>query len=333
MIFFKLNFSVSFFTNFPLYFFYRKRDKIVTSKRKFADFTMVQETHAMTTNVEINTIEDAFMIKSDEELPETLLSDAPNDIQTTSIIPKSPEQNLGGTISLSESPINSETNSLTAANITTTATATTAITTKITESIENLYDCNVIESPVESVSLIKQSQDDVSNDVLMDTTLPIEQIKHTPATEISPLVIDSPALVTPTTPSVPKERKRRIIIDDDDESPTFNPQRSNKKLRGKNRRNKHNLMLKKQKKAALLLSTPSSSTSFIDKANENAVFTSPEVLVSISEYHIISILENIVTIITGLSSPFLRDIHFHTSSLHRKEITSIFSMCIVFCTF
>lgn len=80
-------------------------------------------------------------------------------------------------------------------------------------------------------------------------------------------------LTSPTTPSVPKERKKRIIIDDDDESPTFNPLRSNKKIRGKNRRSRNNLLLKKRK--CQLLSSS-------DKLNENAVFTSPEGIVSIT---------------------------------------------------
>lgn len=78
-------------------------------------------------------------------------------------------------------------------------------------------------------------------------------------------------LASPTTPSVPKERKKRIIIDDDDESPTFNPLRSNKKIRGKNRRSRNSLLLKKRKSQLL---SPS------DKLNENAVFTSPEGIVS-----------------------------------------------------
>lgn len=79
------------------------------------------------------------------------------------------------------------------------------------------------------------------------------------------------SLTSPTTPSVPKERKRRIIIDDDDESPTFNPLRSNKKIRGKNRRRQNSLMLKKRKIQVLSQS---------DKTNENVVFTSPEGIVS-----------------------------------------------------
>lgn len=83
-------------------------------------------------------------------------------------------------------------------------------------------------------------------------------------------------LISPTTPSVPKERKKRIIIDDDDESPTFNPLRSTKKSRGKNRRKQ--LLLKKQQRKAQLLSP--SGLALGDKANESAVFTSPEGIVS-----------------------------------------------------
>lgn len=220
-------------------------------------------------NIEINTMENSFMIKSGD-ITETILSDDQNDIQTSSIRPKSPDQNLEGTNSLSESPLIAEINS-----------TPTVISTQITQSNENSYDCNIVmESPVQTVFSIKQCQDDDEPHMLMDTTMPIEQT-NTSVTE-NLLINNSPTaatvLLTPTTPSVPKERKRRIIIDDDDESPTFNPLRSNKKLRGKNRRNKHNSMLKKQKKTQLL-STPSSS--FIDKTNETAVFTSPEVVVSI----------------------------------------------------
>lgn len=220
---------------------------------------------ATATDVEMNTVEEnSFLIKSGDTT-ETISSNAQNEIQTSSIIPKSPDQNLEATISLPESPLLLEEHS-----------TTTIATTHISPSIENDYDCNVIESPVEMVSSLKQSLgDEPAMNVLMDGIMPIEQTPNT-STE-HPLMNDSSALVTPTTPSVPKERKRRIIIDDDDESPTFNPLRSNKKIRGKNRRNKHNLMLKKQKKAQLLL-TPSSA--FGDKTSENAIFTSPEVVVS-----------------------------------------------------
>lgn len=83
-------------------------------------------------------------------------------------------------------------------------------------------------------------------------------------------------LISPTTPSVPKERKKRIIIDDDDESPTFNPLRSTKKSRGKNRRKQ--LLLKKQQQKAQLFSP--SGLALGDKTNESAVFTSPEGIVS-----------------------------------------------------
>lgn len=79
-----------------------------------------------------------------------------------------------------------------------------------------------------------------------------------------------------TTPSVPKERKRRIVVDDDDESPTFNPlSRSSKKMRGKNRKNRVGLSKQKQRKL-LLLGTPDG------KANESAIFTSPDSIVSTS---------------------------------------------------
>lgn len=96
---------------------------------------------------------------------------------------------------------------------------------------------------------------------------------------ISPSTINANAAATAiplapmsTTPVVPKERKRRIIIDDDDESPTFNPlARNNKKMRGKNRRSRQGLLRQKQKQ---LMLSPSKL------ARENAVFTSPEGIVS-----------------------------------------------------
>lgn len=224
----------------------------------------------------MNTVEEnSFLIKC-EDVTETILTNAQNELQMPSMIPNSPEPNLEATINLSESPLILETHSTTATD-----------TTQITPSIENEYDFNVIESPVEMVSSLKPSQDDDPANLLMDGIMPIEQTPNTSMVEHPSLMNDSSALVTPTTPSVPKERKRRIIIDDDDESPTFNPLRSNKKIRGKNRRNKHNLMLKKQKKAQLLglQSTPSSS--FADKTNENAIFTSPEVVVSIKTLDIL----------------------------------------------
>lgn len=224
---------------------------------------MLQE--APVTNVEMDTMEESSLLVH-TDITEPLLSDAQNEVQTSSILTEIPDQIIEEAIGLSESPTISEINS-----------ATAAISTQITPSEENSFDCNVIESPVEMESPMKQSQNDESS-VLLDAIMSIEQT-NTSVTENRLMINDSPALVTPTTPSVPKERKRRIIIDDDDESPTFNPLRSNKKMRGKNRRNKHNLLLKKQKKAQLL-STPCSS-SFIDKANESAVFTSPEVVVRI----------------------------------------------------
>lgn len=82
---------------------------------------------------------------------------------------------------------------------------------------------------------------------------------------------------TPTTaltPGISKERKRRIVVDDDDESPTFNPlsRSSGKKVRGKNRRSKVGQLKQKQRQMAFIIP---------DKANENAIFTSPESIVSV----------------------------------------------------
>lgn len=111
--------------------------------------------------------------------------------------------------------------------------------------------------------------------VQVDFSSPMDISTELPATVVSgnSTPNKTQALISPTTPSVAKERKRRIIIDDDDESPTFNPLRSTKKMRGKNRRK--NLMLKKQQHKAQLLLTSST-----DKPNEAAVFTSPEAIVS-----------------------------------------------------
>lgn len=95
----------------------------------------------------------------------------------------------------------------------------------------------------------------------------------------------SVSLTIPTTPTtaltsgISKERKRRIVVDDDDESPTFNPlsRSSGKKARGKNRRGKGGLL--KQKQRQMLFATP-------DKTNENALFTSPESIVSVKLFSI-----------------------------------------------
>lgn len=216
------------------------------------------------TDIGTNTVEeDSFLMKGGD-IMDTILSNAQIEIQTPSITSKSPDQNLDATASLSESTMIVETHSMTATS-----------TLQNTPSSEKLYDCNVIESPMEVISTMKQSHGEEPANLQMDGIMPIEQTPNASIMEHPLLMKDSSVLTTPTTPSVPKERKRRIIIDDDDESPTFNPQRSNKKIRGKNRRNKNNL-----KKKAQLLSTPSSSIA--DKTNENVIFTSPEVVVSTS---------------------------------------------------
>lgn len=135
----------------------------------------------------------------------------------------------------------------------------------------DINDCNEV-SPVQLIP----SLEPVLPIQLMDLELPMD-ISPTefPATPLSggSMIDKAVDIASPSTPSVPKERKRRIIIDDDDESPTFNPLRSNKKIRGKNRRNRQNMLLKKQRKVQLLSPT--------DKTNENAVFTSPEAIVSV----------------------------------------------------
>lgn len=131
-------------------------------------------------------------------------------------------------------------------------------------------DLNIIDdSPQQTVVLLETDQIQLNSNAAMD--IPLTGITITPPSgqSIGDIAI---GLASPTTPSVPKERKRRIVIDDDDESPTFNPLRSNKKIRGKNRRHRHGLLSKKQRKAQLLSPT--------DKTNENSVFTSPEGIVS-----------------------------------------------------
>lgn len=131
-------------------------------------------------------------------------------------------------------------------------------------------EINILETPPTQAILPPENDESKLNSSAEIDISSIE-LTETPMSEHS--TVDKVAgLISPTTPSVPKERKRRIIIDDDDESPTFNPLRSNKKIRGKNRRNRN--MSKKQRKAAQLLSQSS------DKTNENSVFTSPEGIVS-----------------------------------------------------
>lgn len=224
------------------------------SKRKFADVATSQPNS--TINAESSTIEIPFIIKA-ENITEPEHHDIQNEIAVSLISPKSHGPHIDSEISLIESSQFLETSS-------------TITSTQNAQSINNISEPNVIGSVDEQVSLMKE---EVESSMLINTISPIEMTTSVPLAE-NLLTNNMLHSVSPTTPSVPKERKRRIIIDDDDESPTFNPLRSNKKIRGKNRRNTHNFMLKKQKKAQLL------SASFADKPNENAVFTSPEVVVS-----------------------------------------------------
>lgn len=131
---------------------------------------------------------------------------------------------------------------------------------------------NTSESPNKSVLSIGNETVQLNENVPMDVSTELIATPTSGHTTIDKTI----GLTSPTTPSVPKERKKRIIIDDDDESPTFNPLRSTKKSRGKNRRKQ--LLLKKQQRKAQLLSP--SSAALGDKANESAVFTSPEGIVS-----------------------------------------------------
>lgn len=100
---------------------------------------------------------------------------------------------------------------------------------------------------------------------------------ESPTASVSLAIPTTPT--TALTPGISKERKRRIVVDDDDESPTFNPlsRSSGKKARGKNRRGKTGLL--KQKQRQMLFITP-------DKANESAIFTSPESIVSVEVFFI-----------------------------------------------
>lgn len=217
--------------------------------------------HNPETTVELNKTEDSLIVGN-----ENVLQTITSEVRASSVEPKSPSLNIGSTINSTESS-----NSIL---------STPCITAGLKTALTNNYidPADVTESSVEieklsetakSVELIFPEDYNESNAGAIEMS-PIEQ-----NTIDSTLI--KPALVSPTTPSVPKERKRRIIIDDDDESPTFNPQRSNKKLRGKNRRSKHNAILKKQKRSQLVSTI---SSSFSDKANESAVFTSPEMVVS-----------------------------------------------------
>lgn len=141
-----------------------------------------------------------------------------------------------------------------------------------------------ITSPIMPVTMSITEDNELQNQSVLSLDQESVQLDESIAMDVSPELTATPTighmtidkLISPTTPSVPKERKKRIIIDDDDESPTFNPLRSTKKSRSKNRRK--NLLLKRQQRKAQLLSPTSSALS--DKANENAVFTSPEGIVS-----------------------------------------------------
>lgn len=139
-------------------------------------------------------------------------------------------------------------------------------TTPLIASDINVNDTT--ESPVRTVISVENEVSEKGSSLVMNTS----ELTATPVSGHSSIDIQV-GLTSPTTPNVPKERKRRIVIDDDDESPTFNPLRSSKKIRGKHRRNRNSLLVKKRKHQLL---SPS------DKVNENAVFTSPDGIVSIT---------------------------------------------------
>lgn len=177
------------------------------------------------------------------------------DIPIDNIISVQPDH-LDDTVSLDQSP-------------TLSTSIPIAITSMTAPTSMDLCENSNNESPDKS---IQSFENDVAQIDLNVTAMDLSstELITMPVSTHSPVdKIIGPTL--PTTPNVPKERRKRIIIDDDDESPTFNPLRCHKKARGKNRRN---LLSKKQRKTQLL--SPS------DKANENAVFTSPEGIVSIA---------------------------------------------------
>lgn len=154
-----------------------------------------------------------------------------------------------------------------------TSAGTITITSPILPIPMEISENSMNESPNQSMLPLPNEMIQMDESVAMDVSTELTTTPTSAHTSIDKSI----GLISPTTPSVPKERKKRIIIDDDDESPTFNPLRSTKKSRSKNRRKQ--LLLKKQQQKAQLLS-PSSSV-LGDKANENAVFTSPEGIVSI----------------------------------------------------
>lgn len=244
------------------FYFPRKPDEIVNLKREFADVTKLQQN--LETPIEISSMGDSFNIKIEDNKA------SPSDARISPVNARSPNLNSEITINSAESSLNLPISCI-----------TTVSQTEIP--IDFGSEDNIAESPVKlekpdvSVNVVEsipmEDEVEIESNLGTNEISPLDRIIS--SLDENPLMSNLPALVSPTTPTVPKERKRRIIIDDDDESPTFNPQRSNKKIRGKNRRNKHSAFLRKQKKTQLL-----SAISFSDKVNESAVFTSPEMIVS-----------------------------------------------------
>lgn len=154
-----------------------------------------------------------------------------------------------------------------------TSSGTMAITSTTPPIAMDINEDNIDESPNRSIQSL--GNDDAGQSIDLNVAMDVSstELIATPVSGES-ITDNTLCLISPTTPSVPKERRKRIIIDDDDESPTFNPLRSCIKVKGKNRRSRNTLLLKKQQKGQLL--SPSNNT------DESAVFTSPEGIVSVS---------------------------------------------------
>lgn len=185
------------------FLFPRKRDKILNSKREFADVTKLQQN--IETTVAIDTMENSFNIKIEDT------KTIPSEDRISPIESKSHSINNGNTI-----------NSATASSFSSISCITTVPQT--TSSIEYTFEENIGEPPKESKEpnqIVKPEElvslDDeisVESNIATNAISPIERIT-TSVTE-NPFNDNMSTLVSPTTPSVPKERKRRIIIDDDD---------------------------------------------------------------------------------------------------------------------
>lgn len=251
-------------------FFYRKQGKTGKTpgpKRKFASVAISQST------VEVATEPSAENPSIEESVPV---------IPELSALPEVPIETASKTLTEQQKSDEQLENAIKSIQPAETLTIPTAISPAPPAIAMDMSEISMNETSNQTTPTTLLQTSIEMNDLTMPMDVTTTELTTTPISGNSTPNKMPGQLISPTTPSVPKERKRRIIIDDDDESPTFNPQRSTKKIRGKNRRK--SLMLKKQqRKSQQLLSASIAATinAATDKPNETAIFTSPEAIVSV----------------------------------------------------